>query len=330
MGSFTSDVASVGPESVDAAGELAPNVTKHHQGQELIDAVRAAHPVELVAIQSRDEDRPRTAALVASEVEASAIESFGDGEDPNGIAKVLSARVRGRALPTAEKMVVVLFETASGRTGRCAIPYAPLRKSAIAFDQKVEAGEITDVDETDAKDLTRAVERQEDTIRRLRAELEASKTAPPADDGEGEETPEEPSVPEEPTEVELPEGVEAGDPGYPVDEETGELLALPDSVRESLITSAQAVADAEAAVEAAKAEAAAPAAEPEAPAAEEPAAAAEPEPEPVAAPEGAAKDLIKNMGDYSAPQLEALIAGDTRPSVVKAAKAAKKRLDNGG
>ena len=45
----------------------------------------------------------------------------------------------------------------------------------------------------------------------------------------------------EDTEVELPEGVEAGDPGWPVDEETGELLVLPDSVREKLAAAAEEV-----------------------------------------------------------------------------------------
>jgi hypothetical protein len=41
------------------------------------------------------------------------------------------------------------------------------------------------------------------------------------------------------TEDDLPEGVAPGDPGWPVDEESGELLDLPDSVRQQLIDAAE-------------------------------------------------------------------------------------------
>lgn len=167
------DVATVGPMDVDSAGNLAPKVVKQHQANELIQHVRANYPVELVVLEQRDEDRARTAALVHDEVLDTAREEFGDEEADGGVVKLLSARVRGKDQPLGEKAVCVLWQTPSGRTARGAFGYAPLAESIDNFDAKVAAGEITEVDETDAKDLKRTVERQEDTIKRLNARLAA-------------------------------------------------------------------------------------------------------------------------------------------------------------
>jgi hypothetical protein len=169
--SLVTDVATVGPEDVDSPGELAPKVVKSQEAHELIKRVRANYPVDLVVVESREEDRPRTAALDADEVLEAATEEFGDDSEPGGVVKVLSARVRGKDQPLAEKAVCVLWETPSGRTARGAFGYAPLSTSIEDFDSKIASGEITEVDEGDAKDLKRTVERQEDQIRRLNQQL---------------------------------------------------------------------------------------------------------------------------------------------------------------
>lgn len=180
-GSLETDVATVGPQDVDAPGEMAPKVNKSQKGHEMVKRVRSNYPPELVILEQRDEDRPRTAALDADEVLAAAQREFGDESEDGGITKVLSARVRGLHQPLAEKAVCILWETPSGRTARGAIGYSPLSTSLHEFDRKVSAGEITEVDETDAKDLTRTVERQQDQIKRLNAKIASGEGGDPTE-----------------------------------------------------------------------------------------------------------------------------------------------------
>lgn len=175
---FESDVATVGPQDVDGAGDLAPKVVKQQEAHEMIRMVRANYPVDLVILEQRDEDRARTAALNADEVFEAVCDAFGDEEAKGGVVKVLSARVRGRAQPLEEKAVCVLWETPSGRTARGAVGYSDLTKSLDAFDRMIASGEITEVDETDPKDLARTVERQEDQIRRLNAQVAGGEDDP--------------------------------------------------------------------------------------------------------------------------------------------------------
>jgi hypothetical protein len=204
---------------VDAAGELAPKVVKQQEAHELIKHVRANYPVDLVTLEQRDEDRPRTAALDADEVLEAAAEAFGDSGQDGGVTKIFSARVRGKSQPISEKAVCVLWLTPSGRTARGAIGYSDLEESVEAFDRMVAAGEITEVDETDSKDLKRTVERQEDLIKRLNAKLDDKGADPAADEG---------VAPED-----IPEGVVPGEtPGWPI--VNGIVVDLPDEVREQL------------------------------------------------------------------------------------------------
>jgi hypothetical protein len=297
----------VGPEDVDAAGELAPKVQDQNQAHELIRHVARSHPQELVTIQQLEEDAGRTKALDEEEVRTAAVDLVGDEERKGGLVKVLSARVKGFGRPVDQMWVVVLYETPSGRNARCAVPYlpekgSPFRASIKAYDEGVAKGTITEGKATDSDQshLEAQIRRQDATIKRLEAEAEQraaeeSGDTPPAGDGD---TPE----------VELPEGVEAGDPGYPVDEETGDLLVLPDSVREELIEAHQAAEDAAAAA----AGDGAPAETPEV------------DLDAVELPTGKADDLIAGMAFYSDDVVAALAKRDERSTVVKAAEAALK------
>lgn len=323
------DVVSVGPQDVDAPGDLAPKVVKSQEAHELIKQVRANYPIDLVILEQRDEDRARTAALDADEVLDAAQEAFGDAEQQGGVVKVLSARVRGKAQPIAEKAVCVLWETPSGRTARGAVGYAPLTTSIDDFDRRIAAGELTEVDESDAKDLKRTVERQEEQITRLNARLASGEAGDPTEgtgltqedveqmiksalgDKAAEVVEEaQAQVTEKDEEIErlkaeLAEKDAAGD-GQPAKPETTD----PGAEDAADGTGAGSKTDAEAAAKAA----------------------AQADPEPVDAPQGKQQELLAAMDTYSVPELDALIAAEKagsrpRKKVIAAADDAKQKLE---
>jgi hypothetical protein len=293
----------IGPESVDAAGELAPKVQDQNQAHELIKHVAASHPIELTTIQQLEEDAGRTKALDEDEVLDAAVDLVGDEERKGGLVKVLSARVRGLGRSVDQLWVVVLYETPSGRNARCAVPYEPMTDSIAAYDEGVAKGTIIEGKQTDAEQthLEAANRRQDATIKRLEAEIAELRddTPPPAD----------PPPADDPSEVTLPDGVEAGDPGYPVNDD-GELLDLPDSVRQELIEAHQAAEDA----------AAAEAAGPEQTGEEPP----EVDLDSVELPTGKADDLAAGMPFFADDVVAALAARDERKTVREAAEAVQK------
>jgi hypothetical protein len=331
------DVATVGPENVDAPGDLAPKVVKQQEAHELINRVRANYPVELVIIEQRDEDRPRTKALVADEVLAAATDEFGDADTDGGIVRLLSARVRGKAQPVTEKAVCILWETPSGRTARGAFAYAPLSESVQNFDRMVDAGEVVEVDETDAKDLTRTVERQRDQISRLNARLAAGEAGDPTagsglteddvrqmiEDAIGDKAAS--AIAERDDKIaELEAELQGRDAGSPPPQ-----AEQPETTAPATEDAADATGDGSKTEAELNGEAAADAGDGSGDAAAGDAAATgdggEPAPPtPEGAPEGSAKVLIANMASYSDGQLEAL-AKDERSTV---AAAATKTLQN--
>lgn len=337
------DVATVGPENVDAPGDLAPKVVKQQEAHELINRVRANYPVELVIIEQRDEDRPRTKALVADEVLAAAQAEFGDADTEGGIVRLLSARVRGKAQPLAEKAVCILWETPSGRTARGAFAYAPLSESVQNFDRMVDAGEVVEVDETDAKDLTRTVERQRDQISRLNARLAAGEAGDPTEgsglteddvrqmieDAIGDKAAS--AIAERDDKIaELEAELQGRDAGSPPPQAEQPETTAPATEDAADATGDGSKTEAELSGEAAAADAGdgngdAATGDPAATGDGDAGDGGEPAPPtPEGAPEGSAKVLIANMASYSDGQLEAL-SKDERSTV---AAAASKTLQN--
>lgn len=314
MGSTVeTDVATVGPEDVDAPGELAPKVVKQQAGHELINLVRGNYPLDLVILEQRDEDRPRTAALDADEVLEAIRDAFGDEKDDGGVVKLLSARVRGAAQPVEEKAVCVLWETPSGRTARGAIGYSDLGTSVDRFDSMVARGEVTEVDETDPKDLQRTVERQENLIKRLQAKAEGKDT-------EGLDGDSIKKMIEEAVSGQVDEAIAAKDAEIErLNTELAEARTAGQAERPG--TEDLTKQDAADAASTTRAEA-------------EAAAGKGGDPEPVTAPEGNAKELIaaSRAGEYSVEQLDALIAAEKaaetpRSTVIDAAEAAKRKAE---
>lgn len=296
----------IGPEDVDAAGELAPKVQEQNQAHELIKHVAASHPTELTTIQQLEEDKGRSKALDEGEVESAATKLVGNEKKKGGLVKVLSARVRGYDRPVEEMYVVVLYETPSGRNARCAVPYEPMSKSQKTYDKGVAEGKIAEGKPTDSDQshLEAQLRRAESTIKRLEADGGDSEDAGDTPPEPPEETPE--------TEVEVPEGVVPGEtPGWPVDGETGEPLDLPDQVREELAAAAAAgegIGDDET-----------------------PAPAPAPDLDAVELPQGNADALIAGMDFYSDDVVAALAKRDERKTVREAAETVleKRQPDKG-
>lgn len=277
----------VGPEDVEAreAGELVSKLGIHNQAKGLIDGMKKQMPRELRTAINRFEYRERSKHLDPEEVRAQAQHTVGD----KAVFRVLSARVKGSKTDPFDSNVIVLYETETGRTARCAVLYNPdtFPNSVKAYDRALREGKVELPGElADRADVREALDRTRAENARLAAENEQLKAAgegDPEDAPQGvapEDVPDdvEPGVtpgwpvvndvildlPDEVREklaaaelgeeeegVELPESVEPGDPGYPVDSE-GKLIALPPAVREKLIEEAEAN---EAAIERAREEA---------------------------------------------------------------------------
>lgn len=343
----------VGPEDVTAAeaGELVKNVGVHNHAKGLIQAVARQMPRELRSAIQRFEYRERSKHLDEGEVLAQAQATVGEGV----IERVLSARVKGSKVNPFDSHVIVLYETETGRTARCAIQYNPhsFSKSVKAYDRALREGKVELPGElADRADVREALDRVRADNVRLAAEneqLQAQAEETPGEDGpkgiSAEDLPEGVSAgdpgwpvvngvildlpdemreklaaaevePQE-EEVELPEGVEPGDPGYPVDAE-GKLIPLPPAVRDQLIADAEAY---EAAIERAREQAA-----------EEARAqvgTTAPEPEPVdlnevELPEGNADQIIGMVPYLYTDVLKALTLPDRESrSTVRAAAAAE-------
>lgn len=253
----------VAPEDVNAdeAGELVKNLGVHNQAKGLLQAVAKQMPKDLRVAMGREEHRQRSKYLDADEVNQRGLEAVGEKGDRSALVRVLGARVRSAKGNAFDGMVIVLYETPSGRTARCAILYNEntFPKSVAAFDRATREGKIDLPGElTDAASLRKALESSQRENARL-AQIAYDRSGEHDDDllheriagGLGKAPTDEDPAPPAAEEVTLPEGVEAGDPGYPVDDE-GNLLVLPDSVRQSLIVSAE--RDAAAAQQVAEAE----------------------------------------------------------------------------
>jgi hypothetical protein len=236
------DPLRVAPEDPTAAeaGELVKKIGVGNQAKKLIAAVARQMPKELRIACQRTEHPERSEYLDPEEVLAQTEYTVG----AENVIEILSARVKGNATRPADSKVIVLFLTPEGRPARCAIDYRLFKNSLEAFDNALKNGEV---DLGSDKESAAGLRRQNE---RLRAELRAKVTGQPPAQGfpagtQGEEAPNAAPNDNGTSTVELPEGVEAGDPGYPVDEESGDLLVLPDSVREDLIASAQTEQEAE-------------------------------------------------------------------------------------
>lgn len=322
MDQLVQETGAVGPMDVDRAGELAPKVNSANKGHELIQHVRDSHPIELIKLQQRPEDLGRSKGLDHAEVLDAVSEAFGGEDEKGGVVRLLSARVRGKDRPLDDIAVVVLWETPSERTARGAIAYEPLENSIRAYERGIADGSIIEHLEEDGGEdtalLKRTANRQAEQIERLSKQLEEAKEGggdkPPADEGDDAPpagiSPEVQAALDELREqnAQLQEQLaeaQAAEPTVPANEDAA------DGTGDGSQTGAEA-----------EAEAAAAASEPETPA--EP-----PAPEPVEAPEGNAKDLIAHMGDYTDEQIEAIIANETRSSVVTKANSVKRSRAEG-
>lgn len=288
MDQLVTDLGSVGPMDVDKAGELAPKVNTQNKGKELVMHVRDSHPVELIKLQQRPEDLGRTKGLDPDEVLEAVTEAFGDEDEKGGVVRLLSARVRGKDRPVDDMAVLVLWETASQRTARGAIPYGPLDSSQSRYESGLRDGTIIEgLDEAgneDAAILKRTAKRQAEQIERLTSKLEEAKGGAPAEGNKD------------------LEGVLAAVEELKSENEQlrGQLESLAAGTHPEAEDAADGTGDGS--QTAAEVEAGA-------------------EEEKVEAPEGTSRDLIAKMDDYSDAQLEAIVANDGRKSVVKAAKA---------
>lgn len=319
----------VAPEDVgaDEAGELVKKLGVHNQAKGLLQAVAKQMPKDLRVAMQREEHKQRSKFLDADEVMARALETVGEVGDRSAVKRVLGARVRAAKANAFDGMVIIQYETPSGRTARCAVLHNEntFPESVAAYDQAQREGKIELPGElSDAATLRSALEDTRRENARLAAELHANRTGEPIPaeeawtegDGSGDPAPPAPAV-----EVELPEGVYAGDPGYPVDGE-GNLLVIPDSVRSDLIVAFERDQDAqkklaEGEEKLAKAQADAEAA----------AAAPVEEPEPVnldqvKLPEGNSDELVAGM-PYFSTLVVAALAERGKASATKAAAVAE-------
>lgn len=217
----------VAPEDVEMAeaGNLVSKLGIFNQAKGLQQAVARQMPKALRVAMQRFEHVERSKRLDPDEVMARAQESIvEEGGTPGVVARILGARVRGDKNDPYDGAVIIQYETPEGRTGYCAVLYnsATFPKGIKAYDNAVRDGEVKRPGElSDAPSLRDALEESHRENARLQAEVEGS-------------------VPAEVGEPDLPEGVVAGDPGYPMDEQ-GNLLVLPGSVRDELIAAAEEV-----------------------------------------------------------------------------------------
>lgn len=169
----------VGPQEVDAAGELVKKVGVHNQAERLISQVAANFPPELVAAGSRRLLGGRSQTLDLPEVTDAAGDAFPD------FVELCSAKVRGSEERPEKIAVNVVFRTESGRSARGILPYATMKKSQRAYEEAVKAGTIV-IREDDPDALRKALEQAQ----RRNAALESGEAAP------GAPAPEEPPAPE--------------------------------------------------------------------------------------------------------------------------------------
>lgn len=155
----------VGPQDVDGAGELVRTTGVRHQGKALLRRAAKARPAAVTAAQSRPEDRFRTQFLNTEEVTAATEQAFGEV-----VTRVLYGRVRGKGAPLEKLVVVVLFETESGRTSRGVLRYDQLSESIDAYDSAVASGAFNPyVDDEDPKGLREELAKARAEVRRLAA-----------------------------------------------------------------------------------------------------------------------------------------------------------------
>lgn len=243
----------VGPEDVGLAeaGDLVRKVGVHNQAKGLIQAMAKQMPRELRTAMQRHEHRERSEYLDLDEVQRQAEGTVG----AENIKRVTSARVKGNKLNPLDSNVVIQYETPQERIGRCMVQYNDhtFPDSVAAFDDALRTGTIKLTrEEPGSKEQKDQIDRLKSEIRRLSAQGSA---APNIDEvlakANGEEAPPVPptasdDAPPVYPPVVLPEGVTAGDPGWPVDDQ-GDPVWLPDATREQLIAeheSAQAAIDA--------------------------------------------------------------------------------------
>jgi hypothetical protein len=158
------EAVQVGPERVDEAGELVAKSGLKHQAQDLIEAVGLSNPPELVAAMTRAEDTGRTKFLHDGEIERATRAIVGDDCE-----RILKGRVRGPKGKPERAKVVVLFELPSGRTARCAFPYANCTRSQALYEGALSRGEVDLAEKKPGEDDHAALKRQND---RLAAEVE--------------------------------------------------------------------------------------------------------------------------------------------------------------
>lgn len=313
----------VAPEDVNAdeAGELVKDLGVHNQAKGLLQAVARQMPKDLRVAMQREEHKQRSKFLDLDEVNERALEAVGENGDRSAVKRILGARVRAAKGNPFDGMVIIQYETPSGRTARCAVLHNEntFPKSVAAYNQAQREGKIELPGElSDAVTLRKALEESRAENARLAAQVNGDgEPAPPA----SEDDPPVPPAPED--EVELPEGVEPGDPGYPVDPETDELLVLPQSVRDELIVAYEREREAEEKLQASEAATAKAQEDAEAAAA---ATVLPPEPEPVnldevELPEGNSEQLVAGMPYFSTLVVAALAARGAAQATKKAATA---------
>jgi hypothetical protein len=173
----------VGPEDVNAAGELVRRVGVHNQAKELIRSVAANFPPELVAAGSRRILGARSRTLDIGEVEAAAEKAF--GED---YVRLEGAKVRGTEERPDKIIVNCVFRTESGRSARGILPYSEMTASQAAYEDAVKNGTVV-FREDDPEANRRALEEAQSRIVELTKEVEKAK-----EEGGG-DTPVEPPEP---------------------------------------------------------------------------------------------------------------------------------------
>lgn len=122
----------LGPQNVDAAGELTKKLGVHNKADRLLKRHRELYPLALTQALARPIDGPRTATLDIDEVHSalSGLKGRSAFFDPD-TDTLESATVRGDR--ESNRVVSVVFITKSGRSARGVIPYASLTGSVRAF-----------------------------------------------------------------------------------------------------------------------------------------------------------------------------------------------------
>lgn len=231
----------VGPEDVqaDEAGELVSKLGVHNQAKALLAGIAKQMPKELRVAMQRTEYTERSKHLDEDEVLQQTLHTVDPDASGSVVYRILSARVKSSKSNPFDGAVVVLYETLGSRTAHCAILYNEntFPKSVRAYNEALREGKIELPGElSDRADLREALDATRSEAQRLATEnAELRGEAPPSADGEVPPADVRPADDQPPAPVQPPEGVVPGDPGWPVDEATGELLDLPQSVRDSLI-----------------------------------------------------------------------------------------------